>query len=61
MNNNNPQHRKETVWQGDVYRFEGPALAPDDPKADQSVRKGRPGDSPRARQTKKRGVKKTKK
>ncbi|MBM3996703.1 MAG: hypothetical protein FJ303_21495 [Planctomycetes bacterium] len=61
MTQNNPHHQKETEWQGDVYRFEGPALAPDDPRAYRGVRRGRPGEPRRTRPPKKRGAKKAKK
>jgi hypothetical protein len=37
----NPLHQPETEFRGEIQVFSGPALAPDDPKLEPRVRKGR--------------------
>jgi hypothetical protein len=44
MTPTNPLHLPETEFTGELQEFSGQALAPDDPRVEQRVRKGRPAD-----------------
>ena len=39
-----PRHQRETEFHGEIQVFSGPALAPDDPRLEPRVRKGRPSE-----------------
>jgi hypothetical protein len=44
--NPKPPQQQETEWHGELQRFSGPALAPDDPNLEPRVRQGRPKAAP---------------
>lgn len=39
---NQPKQQQNTEWHGEVQRFSGPAVSPDDPSLEPRVRRGRP-------------------